>query len=261
MIDSAEISSQIQNGVAVISGAGTGLGRALALELASRGMQVAGLGRRQGPLEEVAATEQAGRFTPYIVDIADAEALALVFADIHRDLGQPGLLINNAAIYPHRDILDETADSFMQTIGINLGGAFNCCHSVLPGMVDRGYGRIINIGSFADIRPAPLSAGYSVSKGAVRILTRSLVADLGDRFPDIIINDWMPGVLNTEMGLPDGIDPKDAAVWGANLALWHARDLNGVTFDRNQEKMPLVSFKRRIFNRVTGRRAVPRSLD
>lgn len=260
MADPQNISHKIREGVAIVTGAGAGLGRALSLELISRGVQVVGLGRRQAPLDEVAQNAASTRFHPIVADIGDRENLAGIFARICTEIGPPTLLVNNAAVYPHRDILDETPQSFMDTVGINLGGVFYCCHAVLPHMVDQGFGRIINIGSFADISPAPVSAAYSVSKGAARILTRALVADLGDRFPDIIINDWMPGILKTQMGLSDGLDPKDVAVLGVNLALWHERSLNGVVFELGQEVQPQLSFKRRLFNKVTGRKTPPRNL-
>lgn len=260
MTTSLDIPQKIRDGVAIVTGAGTGLGRALSRELISRGVQVVGLGRRQAPLDEVAQSAASDRFHPISVDIGNWDDLAPVFTHIQTKIGLPTLLINNAAIYPHRDILDETPQSFMQTVDVNLGGVFNCCHGVLPQMVDQGFGRIINIGSFADISPAPVSSAYSVSKGAARILTRALVADLGDRFPDIVISDWMPGVLNTQMGLSTGLDPKVAAILGVNLALWHERGLNGLVFDRDQEMQPLLSFKRRLFNKVTGRKAQPRRL-
>lgn len=252
MAEQSEISQNIAKGVAVVTGAGSGLGRALAMELMRQGMRVVGLGRRAAPLQAVAGAAPEGLFYPLAVDVGDGSATASVFTGIREDIGAVTLLINNAAVYPHCDILDETPDSFMQTIGINLGGVFNCCHAVLPGMVASGYGRIVNIGSFADLHPAPVSAAYSVSKGAARILTRSLIADLGDRFPDIVISDWMPGVLDTEMGLKTGISPEDAAVWGAALALWHDRSLTGTIFEGNVEQMAPASFKRRVFNKLSG---------
>lgn len=260
MAPQTDIETRLRAGVAVITGAGSGLGRALAQELARQGVTVAALGRRMSPLEETAGADTAGRIHPIQADVADPDAVAAAFAAIRADLGAPGILINNAAVYPHRDILDETPQSFAQTMDINFGGIVACCHGALQDMVAQGYGRIINVGSFADLHPAPVSAAYSVSKGAGRIFTRALIADLGDRFPDIVINDWMPGVLNTQMGLADGLDPQIPARWGAALALWHARDLSGVVFERDTEILPPLSGKRRIFNKLTGRVVHPRKV-
>jgi len=256
-----ESDSPHQPATALVTGAGRGLGRALTLELAKRGLQVAALGRRPEDLEQLAAAAPANAVLPVIGDVADPESLRAAFARIDTALGAPDLLINNAAIYPRRDILDETPESFMQTVSVNLGGMTACMMLALERMVARGWGRIVNVTTFADIRPIPLSSAYSVSKGAGRILTRAVIADLGDRFPDIVISDWVPGALNTRMGLPDGIDPDRAAQWGAALALQTDRTLNGTLFVENREMLPPLSLKRKLFNKLTGRSPVARRLD
>lgn len=235
----------IRTGLAVVTGAGGGLGRALAIELTRHGVKVAGLGRGLAPLEET--QKLAGEnFTPYVCDVSDPGAVSTTFAT----LGPVSLLVNNAAVYPRRDMLDETYQSFMQTVNTNLGGTIGCTQAVLPGMVKTGIGRILNVATFADISPLPASAAYSVSKGATRIFTRALVADLGDRFPDIVITDWMPGMLATGMGIADGLDPAQSAKWGAALALWHDRSLNGATFEMDQEMLPPQSLKGRLKDAV-----------
>ena len=236
--------------IAVVTGASLGLGQALATGLAARGIKVAGIARNPDTLAEGLAHHAVHAVA---ADVSDPAAVARAFDEIRGVLGDPTILINNAAVYPHRDILEETPDSFNQTMAINLGGTFACCHQVLPAMVAKGRGRIINVATFADLRPAPLSAAYSVSKGAGRILTRALLADLGDRFPDILINDWIPGALKTRMGLTDGIDPETAAGWGIDLALRHDRALNGVVFDRDREHRPPLSLKGRLKAKLLGR--------
>lgn len=263
MADRTEAAARIRSGTAVVTGAGAGLGRTLALRLAREGLNVAGIGRGKGPLDEVAAEVKMasqGRFEAIVADVADPAAVEVAFAGIAERLGPVTLLINNAAVYPRRDILDETPESFMATMAVNLGGPLACCHAVLPGMVETGIGRIINVVTFADLGPAPMAAAYSVSKGAQRILTRALVADLGDRFPGIVISDWIPGALRTGMGIPDGLDPAEAAEWGVRLALWHDPGLNGVTFDRETEVLEPKSLKRRLLERMLGQRLAPRKL-
>ncbi len=247
----------IRSGVAVISGASGGLGRAMAIEMTRRGVRVCGFGRRLSALQETAALATGAQFVPKVVDVSDADAVAAAFAQVRSEMGPVSILVNNAAVYPHVDVLRDTPSGFMQTVAINLGGVVSCTHAALQDMVETGVGRIVNVGSYADIAPLPCSAAYSVSKGAVRILTRALVADLGDRFPDIVISTWMPGVLATEMGLPDGIDPAVAASWGASLALWHERGLNGVVFQMDQEMLEPRSFKRRIKDKVLMRKVPP----
>lgn len=255
-----DLSKEIRDGVAVVTGAGGGLGRELCRALIAEGVRVAGIGRSALPLKDLAA-ELGEAFLPVTADVADPQAVEQAFRTIEANAGVPTILINNAAVYPHRDILDETPESFMRSVNINLGGVFNCCHAVLPGMVELGYGRIINLSTFAYIDPAPTAAAYSVSKGAARTLTKSLVADLGDRFPDIVINNWLPGLLKTQMGAPHGIDPADSAKWGVRLALWHDPILNGRLFDMDMEILEPVSFKRKILHKLTGRRRIPLRLS
>ena len=131
----------------------------------------------------------------------------------------------------------------------------------LERMTDTGFGRIINVTSFADINPTYLSSAYSVSKGACRILTRSMVRDLSDRFPNIVINEWIPGALQTKMGLETGLDPAEVAKWGTALALWRDPDLSGATFVKDVEHLPSLSLKRRLWNKISGQTVTARSLS
>lgn len=236
--------------VTIVTGAGAGLGRALAVELCRRGITVVGFGRGKGGLAETA--DHAGPlFHGMTVDVSDAGGVTDACGWITGALGPVVRLINNAAVYPRRDFLEETADSFMATVAVNLGGVVACSAAVLPEMVDRGAGRILNVSTFADMAPLPASSAYAVSKGAARIFTRALIADLGDRFPGIVINDWMPGILATTMGMADGLDPAIAARWGAELALMQDRSLMGTIWEMDRELLPPRSFKRRLLDRAT----------
>lgn len=249
---------RVKSGVALVTGAGRGLGRALARELAARGMLVAALGRNAASLAETA--NGSDRITPITADVSDFNSLRSAFEQVDA-LGPLTLLINNAALYPRRDLFDETPESFMQTVDVNLGGNFAATRLALDRMAGTGFGRILNVATFADLHPLPASAAYSVSKGAARILTRALVADLADRFPDIVISDWMPGMLATRMGIPDGIAPEQSATWGAELALWHDPALTGTTFEQAVEIPPPRGLKARIKDRLLGRRSPLRRLD
>ena len=243
--------------LAVITGAGGGLGRALAIELTRRGLRVAGFGRRLEALQETGRMAGSA-FIPVQVDVADANAVAAAFAALPAPVTH---LINSAAVYPRRDILDETPASFAATVAINLGGVVACTDAALRQMVQTGVGRIMNVSTFADIAPLPASAAYAVSKGAARIFTRALVADLGDRLPRIVINDWMPGMLATGMGIADGLDPAVAARWGAELVLMDDPTLTGTVWEMDRELLPPRSFKGRIKDRLLLRpRQKPRRL-
>lgn len=252
----SDFGEQIKSGVAVVTGANRGLGRALCRALVAKDVQVAGIGRNAEALESLAA-ELGDAFLPVTADVADAVAIQTAFHEIKAAKGPVTILINNAAVYPHRDILDETPESFARSVNINLMGVFHCCHAALPDMVASGFGRIVNISTFAHMSPAPTAAAYSVTKGAAQTLTKSLVADLGDRFPDIVINDWVPGELATEMGRPEGLHPEQAAEWGVRLALWHDPMLTGRLFERNFEFLEPIGLKRKLLNKVIGRKRVP----
>ena len=99
-----------------------------------------------------------------------------------------------------------------------------------------------------------------MSKGAQRVLTRALIADLFDRFPDIVITDWLPGALATDMGIPDGLPPETAAQWGVKLALMRDQSLNGTIFERDMELLPPRGLKAKLKDALMMRRPRPRRL-
>ncbi len=241
----------------LVTGGGSGLGRALAQRFATLGFAVTVIGRRRKALDETAQGHPT--ITPVPLDIADGPALRAAIDGIAAE-GPIAALVNNAAIYPVEDFLTGRPETLLDAVAVNLGGTIACSHAVLQDMATRGRGRIVNVATFADLAPLPGSSAYSVSKGAQRIFTRALIADTGDRLPGIVISDWIPGALRTEMGLPDGIAPEDAARWGAALTLTADRDLMGVTFERDREVLPPLSLKRRIFNRLTRQSPRPRRI-
>lgn len=242
--------------VVVLTGAGVGLGRAMACELTANGRLVAGLARTADSLDETRRLcKRPELFLPVACDVADEAATRAAFAHVRDIAGPVARLINNAAVYPKGDLLSEPPSHFMDCVAVNLGGMVNCTLVALTDMTQAGRGRILNVSTFADLAPLPGSSAYSVSKGAARIFTRALIADVCDRFPQIVINDWMPGQLATRMGLVDGLDPAVAARWGVALALSDDRSLTGSIFERDAEQLPPKSLKRRLVERVTLQRA------
>jgi NAD(P)-dependent dehydrogenase (short-subunit alcohol dehydrogenase family) len=246
--------------IAVITETGDGLGRHMAQRMAQKGLRVAVIVRCLKDMTSLAETHDTGTILPILADISDAKALQDTFAQIDAELGTLDILINNAAFHPHRDFLEETPESFWDVMGVNLGSTVACTMLALDRMVPRGHGRIINVATFAGDDPTHLSSAYSVSKGACRILTKAIVTDLGDRFPNIVISDWVPGALKGQMGIPRDIDPEVTAPWGVALALWNDPDLNGATFVQDCELLPSLSLKRRVFNALTRSKIAPRRL-
>ncbi len=185
---------------AIITGAGRGLGRAIALAMSREGASVTVMSRSLNELEDVAA------------QIRDREGTCLVSqgdvssrADVTRTVKQAAerfstvdVLVNNAAVIgPVRFREDADLDAWKETIGINLTGAFLFIRAVLPFMIQKGGGKIINISSGLGQMPFPKFCAYSVSKAGIIQLTRSLSEELGPL--NIQVNAIDPGVMDTHM--------------------------------------------------------------
>lgn len=248
------------DGIAIVTGAGSGLGRALTLELANAGFKVAAIGRRRAALEETRSYGGKNQILPFPLDVSRPDQVVQCFDQLGVAHGPIAMLINNAAICPQGDFLGTPPQSFMDTVDINLGGMIACTHAALHNMVHQGRGRILNVTSVSDFAPPPGLSAYAVSKGAGRLLTKALIADLADRFPDIIISDWSPGLLNTRIGARSGEAPELAAKWGAELAQRMDCDLMGSLFRKSTEILPEKSFPARFTDTVLRRKIVPRSL-
>ena len=199
---------------AVVTGAGRGIGRGLALGLVSHGYDVALLGRTAAHLEAVAAeaaelkpasgTPAVGRCVVAAVDLTDTAAVRLVAARVEAELGGVGLLVNNAGVLEGREApfaADDVGDMW-RVIENNVRGPMNITHALLPGMTSRGGGRIVNINSGLGVKPAPAYTGYGISKGALSRLTTLVDAQYRDA--GIRVFDLAPGVVPTEMtaGMP-----------------------------------------------------------
>lgn len=172
--------------VAVVTGAGSGLGRLIALALAGKGWQVAAAGRRQLPLEETAAQAAAGTVVsanavlPVAADVGDAESVAALFDAVRERFGRVDLLVNNAGTGAPPGAVDELAPEGWQSIvATNLTGSYLCAHHAVRMMKaqDPQGGRIINNGSISAHSPRPGSVGYTVTKHAITGLTKSISLD------------------------------------------------------------------------------------
>jgi NAD(P)-dependent dehydrogenase (short-subunit alcohol dehydrogenase family) len=166
--------------VAVVTGAGTGLGRQITLALAEAGWQVAAAGRRREPLAETAAAGPAGSVHPVPTDVADAGQVAALFEVVRGRWGRLDLLVNNAGVFGPGGTVDELSPEDWQTIvDINLTGSFLCAHHAVAMMKsqDPRGGRIINNGSISAHAPRPGSVGYTATKHAITGLTKSISLD------------------------------------------------------------------------------------
>ena len=168
-------------GVALVTGGSDGVGRAVALGLGAAGFEVAVLARSAEMLEETRALLE-GNGTPSVAcvaDVRDFEAVASAVASIESKLGPISTVVNNAgtslAIGP---LWEVDPGAWWTDVETSLGGAFNVCRSVIPGMVARRQGRILNVSSYAGLRAAPYQSGYGCAKAGLANLTESLAVSL-----------------------------------------------------------------------------------
>jgi len=187
--------------VALVTGAGTGVGKAAALALGGAGFSVVLAGRRREPLEAVAAALPAGVASLCVAaDVADEASVAALFAAVKDRFGRLDLLFNNAGVSaPAVPMEDLTVEQWKTVVDINLTGSFLCAQAAIRMMkaqVPKG-GRIINNGSISAYAPRPNSAPYTATKHAISGLTRSISLD--GRKHDIACSQIDIGNAATEM--------------------------------------------------------------
>jgi NAD(P)-dependent dehydrogenase (short-subunit alcohol dehydrogenase family) len=185
--------------VALVTGGGRGIGRAIALALAGAGAAVVVTGRDIGKLETVRAEIAAsGRAALALAcDVADSGTVAAAFGQARAVLGPIDILVNNAGITASVKFADTDDATWERILRVNASGPFFCCRAAVPDMIERGAGRIINIASYAALSGIPYSSAYSASKHALLGLTRSLALELA-RY-NITANAICPGWVETDM--------------------------------------------------------------
>ncbi|MGA8392479.1 MAG: SDR family oxidoreductase [Burkholderiaceae bacterium] len=194
----------IQPGIAIVTGAGSGVGKAAALALLAEGWHVALAGRRLAALEAVAVASAAGSHAiPVVTDVSDPLSVQRLFDKVVQAHGRVDLLFNNAGISaPGVPLEDLTVQQWRDVVDVNLSGMFYCVQAafrVMKAQTPRG-GRIINNGSISATTPRPNSIAYTATKHAVTGLTKA--ASLDGRRYDIAVGQIDIGNAATEMAAP-----------------------------------------------------------
>jgi short-subunit dehydrogenase len=187
------------NKVVMITGASSGIGRGLAVEIAGRGANVGLVARRAEVIGEVVREiEAAGsKAVALPADVQSEDSIRAAAEKLHASLGPIDVLIANAGIGPTRDAADFSAEEVSDVINVNVIGASNSVAAVIPEMVARGSGQLVAISSLAAYRGLPRSAAYCASKAAVSAFFESLRLDLEPRGIDVTI--IHPGFIKTPL--------------------------------------------------------------
>ena len=191
--------SQLNGKVALVTGGGRGIGRAIAMTLSDAGASVAVTGRNITNLEDTksAIIAKGGKALALACDVSNKSSVESAFEKIRAELGAVDILVNNAGVTYSRKFHETPDDVWEQIIQTNVNGVFYCCKAALPDMIQKRWGRIVTIASIAGLSGIPFSSAYGASKHAQVGLTRSLALEVA-RY-NIAVNAICPGWVETDM--------------------------------------------------------------
>lgn len=213
---------ELSGKVSVVTGAGRGLGQRVAVRLAKMGSEVAILSRSRDQLDETAALvgEAGGRALVVAADVSQEQAVAQAKESIEAELGQASILVNAAGIFGPIDLTWKTSPrAWIDTLMINTVAAYLTCHAFVPGMIEQGWGRVINVTSAAALHPpGPINGAYGTSKAALNQFTRHLASELEGT--GVTANVIHPGDVKTEMWAAIKADAAKVGPMAARYVRW-----------------------------------------
>jgi 3-oxoacyl-[acyl-carrier protein] reductase len=184
--------------VAIVTGAGGGLGEGICLGMAAEGARIACTGRTQETIDAIRdkVITAGGEAISVLCDVADGPSVEAMTAEVANRFGGIDILINNAAIYPRKAWTELSSEEWDEVLATNLKGYFLCARAAVPHMQPRGHGRIINIASITVFGGWSMLLAYVTSKGGIVAFTRALAREIG---PDgITVNTISPGAFPTD---------------------------------------------------------------
>ncbi len=184
---------------AIVTGAGSGIGLAIAERLAADGLAV-GIFDRDADAAGAAAAKivaAGGTAEGLTVDVAERDQVDAGVAQVRERLGPPTVLVNNAGVEGFQPFLEIDLETWNRLLAVNLTGTFQCCQAVVPHMVEQGWGRIVNISSSSAQSGQPLMTHYVASKAGMIGFTKALALELGPL--GITVNTIPPGFIDTPM--------------------------------------------------------------
>lgn len=202
----------LEGKTAIITGAGRGIGQAIAETFARQGCDVAVVARTQDQVDETAdrVRERGRRALAVSCDVSNPDDVAACVDNVLTKFGQIDVLVNNAGVAIFKPFVETTLDDWRQTMEVNLTGVFVMVKAVLPAMIERKQGRIINISSVAGLKPLVNQGAYCASKHGVNGLSKVLAMEL--RELNIAVHAICPGGVDTELAR-DAMPQRDKSSW------------------------------------------------